>query len=245
MATIRVKTPVAVRLCTWTIAAGLSPIAFAQQPKPAAPAAAPAPAAARPAPPAPPAPAAPQAAAPTPAGKTGTGTGTGTGTTAAAPGGSAPPGPKPPAELDQMKALEGTWRCEGRAPASAAGPEHGYKSTWKFKRDLDNFWWAAEYQQTKAKSNPTPMKARGYLTYDPATKSFVMLGVDNMGGTSTESSSGWSGDTVTLAGDASMGGRKIPFREVITRHGDHEFTWRGEMRAASDWVTLGEDRCKK
>jgi len=144
-----------------------------------------------------------------------------------------------------MKGLEGTWRCEGRAPASAAGPEHGFKSTWKFKRDLDNYWWAAEYQQTKTKSNPAPMKARGYLTYDPATKTFVMLGVDNMGGTSTESSSGWSGDTLTLAGDASMGGHKIPFREVIARHGDREFTWRGEMRAASDWVTLGEDLCKK
>jgi uncharacterized protein DUF1579 len=217
MATNRVKTLVTVRLCsclcTWTIA-GLSPIAFAQQPRPAAPAPAPAP---------PPAPAAAPAVPPV------------TGQSA----------PKPPAELDQMKGLEGTWRCEGRAPASAAGPEHGYKSTWKFKRDLDNYWWAAEYQQTKAKSNPAPMKARGYLTYDPATKTFVMLGVDNMGGTSTESSSGWSGDTLTLAGDASMGGHKIPFREVITRHGDHEFTWRGEMRAASDWVTLGEDRCKK
>jgi Protein of unknown function (DUF1579) len=241
MATNRVKTLVAVRLslCMSTIA-GLSPIAFAQQPRPAAPAPAPAsattPVAARPTSPAPAAPAAAQAA-PAAAGKPAP-----TPSAAAVTG---PPAPKPPAELDQMKVLEGTWRCEGRAPASAAGPEHGYKSTWKFKRDLDNFWWAAEYQQAKGKTNPTPMKARGYLTYDPATKSFVMLGVDNGGGTSTESSSGWSGDTVTLAGDASMGGRKIPFREVITRRGDHEFTWRGEMRTASDWVTLGEDRCKK
>lgn len=244
MATNRVKTLVAVRLCLClSTIAGLSPVAFAEQPPSAIPAPAPAPAAAAPRPTTPPAgasaaPASAQAVTPpAPAGKP-----------APTPSPSAvtgPPVPKPPTELDQMKVLEGTWRCEGRAPASAAAPEHGYKSTWKFKRDLDNFWWAAEYQQSKGKSNPTPMKARGYLTYDPATKSFVMLGVDNVGGTSTESSSGWSGDTVTLAGDASMSGRKIPFREVITRHGDHEFTWRGEMRTASDWVTLGEDRCKK
>lgn len=156
-----------------------------------------------------------------------------------------PVAPKPAAELDQMKVLEGTWRCDGRAPAGPGGPEHAYKSTWKFKRDLDNFWWAAEYQQVKAKANPVPMKARGYMTYDPGTKGFVMLGVDNMGGTSNESTVGWTGDSVTLAGDASQGGRKIPFREVITKNGDREFTWRGEMRVGSDWVTLGEDRCKK
>ena len=144
-----------------------------------------------------------------------------------------------------MKVLEGTWRCDGRAPSGPTGPEHAYKSTWKFKRDLDNFWWAAEYQQVKAKTNPVPMKARGYMTYDPSSKGFVMLGVDNMGGTSNESTTGWAGDSVTLAGDASQGGRKIPFREVITKHGDREFTWRGEMKVGTDWVTLGEDRCKK
>lgn len=156
-----------------------------------------------------------------------------------------PVAPKPAAELDQMKVLEGTWRCDGRAPAGPGGPEHAYKSTWKFKRDLDNFWWAAEYQQLKAKNNPAPMKARGYMTYDPGSKGFVMLGVDNMGGTSSETTPGWTGDSVTLAGDASQGGRKIPFREVITKNGEREFTWRGEMKVGSDWVTLGEDRCKK
>ena len=168
------------------------------------------------------------------------------GSAAAAPApGAVAAAPKPAAELDQMKVLEGTWRCDGRAPAGPGGPEHAYKSTWKFKRDLDNFWWAAEYQQVKAKNNPAPMKARGYMTYDPGTKGFVMLGVDNMGGTSSETSPGWTGESVTLAGDASQGGRKIPFREVITRNGDREFTWRGEMKVGSDWVTLGEDRCKK
>lgn len=144
-----------------------------------------------------------------------------------------------------MKVLEGRWRCDGRAPASASGPEHAYKSTWKFKRDLDNFWWAAEYQQVKAKTNPLPMKVRGYMTYDSTAKAFVLVGVDNMGGTSLESTPGWSGDVVTLAGDASMAGKKVPYREVITKKGTREFTWRGEMKMNGDWVTLGEDRCKK
>jgi hypothetical protein len=50
---------------------------------------------------------------------------------------------------------------------------------------------------------------------------------------------------VTLAGDASLAGKKVPFREVITKKGDREFTWRGEMKVGGDWMTLGEDRCRK
>jgi len=191
--------------------------------KPAA-AAAPAPAPAHTAPAAPPAPAVAAAAGiPAPAAAT----------------------PKPAPEMEQMKVLEGNWRCDGRAPAGPSGPEHAYKSTWRFKRDLDNFWWTADYQQMKGKAHPVPLKARGYLTYDPASKTFVMLGMDNMGGTTSESTTGWSGDVVTLAGDASMAGKKVQFREVITKKGDREFTWRGEMKLGADWVTLGEDRCKK
>jgi len=250
-------------LLVWLVA-GAPDSAFAQLPRPVAPAAPAAPATApgkpvaQPAAPVAPAPvvaapvahpvapaspvtkpavavpvAAPHAAAPAPAAM------------AATPPAPAVAAPKPATELDQMKVLEGTWRCDGRAPAGPSGPEHAYKSTWKFKRDLDNFWWAAEYQQVKAKNNPVPMKARGYMTYDPGTKGFVMLGVDNMGGTSSETTPGWTGDSVTLAGDASQGGRKVPFREVITKNGNREFTWRGEMKVGSDWVTLGEDRCKK
>jgi hypothetical protein len=152
---------------------------------------------------------------------------------------------KPAPELEQMKVLEGNWRCDGRAPSTATGPEHAYRSSWKFKRDLDNFWWASEYQQVKAKTNPAPLKARGFMTYDPLSRSFNLMGMDNSGGTTHESTLGWNGDVVILAGDASLAGKKVPFREVITKKGDHEFTWRGEMKVGGDWMTLGEDRCHK
>lgn len=255
-------------LSVWLIA-GAPALAFAQMPRPVAPASPSPPAApaapaatatkpvAQPVPPASPTavtagPAAHPTTAPASVTKPAVpAPAAGAHATAAAPVAAAPVpaavpvAPKPATELDQMKVLEGTWRCDGRAPAGPGGPEHAYKSTWKFKRDLDNFWWAAEYQQVKAKNNPAPMKARGYMTYDPGAKGFVMLGVDNMGGTSSETTPGWTGDSVTLAGDASQGGRKIPFREVITKNGEREFTWRGEMKVGADWVTLGEDRCKK
>jgi hypothetical protein len=169
--------------------------------------------------------------------------GPGVASSPAPPSGGGPARPAP--ELEQMKVLEGSWHCDGRAPSTATGPEHAYRSSWKFKRDLDNFWWAAEYQQVKAKTNPTPLKARGFMTYDPLSRSFNLMGMDNAGGTTRESTAGWNGDVVILAGDASLAGKRVPFREVITRKGDREFTWRGEMKVAGDWMTLGEDRCHK
>ena len=169
-------------LSVWLVA-GAPALAFAQLPRPVAPAAPAAPAAPTAASPRPvtqPATApAPTPAAPAPAAHTAAPAAPITkpavtapaaahapapAAAAAAPG-ATPAAPKPATELEQMKVLEGTWRCDGRAPAGPSGPEHAYKSTWKFKRDLDNFWWAAEYQQVKAKNNPAPRPwfARSYF----------------------------------------------------------------------------------
>jgi len=156
-----------------------------------------------------------------------------------------PPAPKPAPELEQMKSLEGSWRCQGRAPSGPSGPEHAYKSSWKWKRDLDGFWWSAEYEQKRSGQNPSPMRTRGYLTWDAAARMFVLLGVDNVGGYAQESTAGWNGTVLTLAGESTTGGRRLPFREVITLGGPRELTWRGEIKQGGDWTTLGEDLCKK
>jgi hypothetical protein len=201
----------------------------------AAPAAAPAaPAGAKPAPtaakPATPAPAASAAAKPAAAAP------------AAAP---APAAPKPAAELDQLKSLEGTWRCDGKQPAGPFGPEQDYKSSFKVKKDIDNFWIGFEYAQKKSKAHAMPVMAKGYLGYDPSAKKYVTMGVDNMGGSITESSVGWEGDKLVFAGDGQMGGQKVSFRETYQKKGDKEMVWTGEMKMGKDWIAVGSDSCKK
>ncbi len=186
---------------------------------------APAPAAAKPA----------AAAAPAPA--------AGKPAVAAAP--AAPPAPKPAAELDQLKMFEATWRCEGKQPAGPMGPEQDYKSTFKGKKDVESFWIAFEYSQKKSKAHALPIIAKGYLGYDPAAKKYVTLGVDNMGGSVTESSPGWEADKLTFTGDGQMGGQKISFRETYTKKGDKEMIWSGEMKMGKDWIPVGTDTCKK
>jgi hypothetical protein len=157
----------------------------------------------------------------------------------------APPAPKPAAELDQLKLFEGNWRCEGKQPAGPFGPEQEYKSTLKGKKDIDNFWIAIEYDQKKSKVHPMPIKARGFLGYDPAAKKYVTIGADNTGGWISESSPGWEADKLVFTGDGSMGGQKVSFRETYTKKNDKEITWSGEMKMGKDWISVGNDSCKK
>ena len=211
-------------------------------PAPAAkPAAAPAPAA-KPAAPATTAPTATAAAkaapapaptAPAPAANT---------AAAAAP---APAAPKPAAELDQLKLFEGSWRCEGKQPAGPFGPEQEYKSSFKAKKDIDNFWIAIEYDQKKSKTHQMPIKARGFLGYDQTAKKYVSIGADNTGGWISESSPGWEADKLVFTGDGSMGGQKVSFRETYVKKNEKEMTWSGEMKMGKDWVAVGTDSCKK
>ena len=164
---------------------------------------------------------------------------------AAAPAAPPAPAPKPAAELDQLKMFEGTWKCDGKQPAGPMGPEQIYKSSFKGKKDVDNFWLAFEYTQKKSKVHAMPISAKGYLGYDPAAKKYVTLGVDNMGGSVTESSPGWEADKLTFVGDGQMGGQKISFRETYTKKSDKEMVWSGEMKMGKDWIPVGTDTCKK
>jgi len=165
----------------------------------------------------------------------------------AAPAGAAPPTmapPKPAPELDQLKWMEGSWRCDGKAPASAMGPEHAYKSTMKIKRDLDNFWYVTEYEQKKSKENPVAVKARGFLGYDPVAKKYESIGVDSVGGI-VQLTGTLEGDKLSSMGEGSLAGQKIGFKEVITKTGDKALTWHGEMKMGKDWVVIGDDTCKR
>ncbi len=156
-----------------------------------------------------------------------------------------PPGPpRPPAELDVIKWLEGNWHCDGKAPAGPMGPEHAYKSTMKIKRDLDGFWYVGEYEQKKSKENPTAIKARSFMGFDPVAKKVITFGVDNVGG-ALQLGGSIEGDKIASEGEGSMGGQKIGFKETFAKTGDRAFTWHGEVRIGKGWVVVGDDSCKR
>jgi hypothetical protein len=158
--------------------------------------------------------------------------------------------PKPAPELDQLKVLEGTWNCDGTMPAGAMGPgspAQSVKSTMKMKKSLDGFWYMTDYEEKKTKTHPVAIKAHGPMGFDPTAKKFVMMGVDNMGGYVTETSTGWEGDKMVLTGDGMLMGQKASVRDTITKKGNNELVWASDMKmgGAADFSSMGEQHCKR
>src|SRR5262249_19705712 len=101
------------------------------------------------------------------------------------------PAPKPADQLQQLKAMIGTWKCEGKF--TMGGKTMTEKSTAKFAWDLDNFFVEGTFESPKSKENPRGY--RGKATYGWDGKQFVEMTHDNMGGVGMATSQGWVGDT--------------------------------------------------
>jgi len=154
------------------------------------------------------------------------------------------PAPKPAAELAQLKYFLGTWHCEGEVPASPMGPAHKSRATVVTRLDLDGFWYSGTVREEKTAGNPHAMTGMFHETYDPAKKQFVMLWVDNSGGWSTETSSGWEGDKMAFSGEATMGGEKSPVRDTFTKKSATEMVHSYEMTMGGQKIA-GDETCKK
>lgn len=146
--------------------------------------------------------------------------------------------PKPPAELQQLKDMVGTWKCDGKT--TIAGKEMVSKMTARFNWDLDNYFVVAAMDSPKSKDNPTGYKSRATYGYDAGGKQFVAMGVDSMGGMSMLTSKGWDGDKMDWAGKTRAMGQEMDTKETITRKGPREVTISG----TSGPVTW-ESTCKK
>lgn len=151
--------------------------------------------------------------------------------------------PKPAPEMSQIAFFEGSWSCQGKVNESPMGPAGEIRSTADIKRDLGGFWQSGMIKGTM-KGMP-PMEGRFHATYDQAAKGFTMMWVDNMGGWSRSTSSGWKGDTIVWEGEAQMGPQKMRSRDTFTRSGPSvmKHTWEAEMNGK--WTAIGEESCKK
>ncbi len=132
---------------------------------------------------------------------------------------------KAPAEMDQLKGMVGTWRCDGKM--SGGGMDMPMKSTNHIAWDLDNMWLVGHIQGAKAKGMPKAYKGLDYYTYDPEKKEFVMLSIDNMGMYARATSKGWEGDNMVWTGKSTMMGHESDTKMTITKKGDKEILLEG------------------
>jgi hypothetical protein len=129
---------------------------------------------------------------------------------------------KPPAEMDQLKFMLGTWKCEGKM--NMGGPDMPIKSTYKVAWDLDNMWLVGHVEGAKSKDMPRAFKATDFYNYDAGSKNYVQLSIDNMGGWGHSAAKGWEGDKQTWTGKANSMGHDVETKTIITKKSDKEVT---------------------
>ena len=155
------------------------------------------------------------------------------------------PPSKPGPELEQLKWFEGTWSCQGNAPASPFGPAHKSQSMLEAKFGLGGYWLLGTVKEMKAADNPQPLEGHLQMGYDTANKRFVFNWVDNFGSFASETSPGWQGDTMAWSGDQNVMGQKMNVKDTFAKKSAAEVTHKFEYENKGKWDLVLEETCKK
>ncbi|MCP3169081.1 DUF1579 domain-containing protein [Myxococcus qinghaiensis] len=138
---------------------------------------------------------------------------------------------------DAAKDLTGRWTCSG----SVHGPGGASPSevTVEFRPDLDKAWLRTDFAVS---SGEYKYKFTSYRTFDAASRKWMNVIIDNLGGYSTSSST----DGITWVGESSgpMGKMSIKDTEHVVSPG--EMNMRGEYaQEGLNWSTGYTLSCKR
>ena len=148
-------------------------------------------------------------------------------------------------DMKSLHGFIGTYKCTGIAFASDMGPEHPTTATVTVKSALGGKWMETHYTENKTAKNPMPFDVMSFWGWDESQKKFVAVGVDNMGGHGTQTSSGMNGDTLVFEGSMAMGPMPATFRDTFTIKGNTA-THAGAMQDKSGgWKEMDKETCKK
>jgi hypothetical protein len=157
----------------------------------------------------------------------------------------APKPPQPAAELvDAGKAMNGAWKCTGKADVRGTTMDIKATITHKVNANLNKMWIESNFVGTAAKL--PPMKFTMYTTYDEAAKKFRRVSVNGMGG--------WSTSTGTLTdkkfsfeGEAQgpMGTYKMRHNEEMISPKEVRVTGELSRDGGKTWVFDHDATCKK
>jgi len=154
-------------------------------------------------------------------------------------------GPQPSPRLKDLSGIEGHWTCSGTTFEFMGVPAHKSAATMDITWDLDKFWLHVYYTESKTSENPAPVSFRSFWTWDARETKFVATAVDNYGGRLAETSAGWIGDKLTLAGDLHIGEQTIPLHEIWTKIGPSKIMHTGEGEVGGKWTKLDEEICTR
>ena len=154
---------------------------------------------------------------------------------------------KAPAELAEMaKAMNGTWKCTGKAAMDPSKPTEmmDMKMTVKMKTDMGG-WWLVGSMDAGAM-----FKGEQWITYDPTAKKFVAMMRDSMGGSETSTSMGVKDNKIVWDGDSRSPMPGMTAAKVRTTHDMSDM--KAGMKMVGEfsmdgktWMKGWEATCKK
>jgi hypothetical protein len=148
--------------------------------------------------------------------------------------------PKAPVEIDQLPLVGGKFECKGKNFASPLSPEHATRLILSSNRELDGFWYIVQGTEKKTAVNPTPGKFRSAFGYDTASKKFVTLFIDNLGGYGMETADTVSAGKAVFTGTYTLNGTDYNVRDTFMPTGHL-----GEVQVGGNWKKGDEETCTK
>ena len=145
-------------------------------------------------------------------------------------------------DLSAMSMFLGTWNCT--STKSPDGRTNGHVFTTTTTLALDGRWMETDQRTPPFDQYRTrDFVLRTYLTYDAATRMWVGLTVDNLGGYGVTTSPGWNGDTLVTTDQVTSGGAPKGV-DTVTRSSDTHYVDHYEVDTAKG-ASVFESDCRK
>ena len=149
---------------------------------------------------------------------------------------------QPPPELERLEYFEGTWRCQ--QPAAPETPIGVFN--WTVERDLNDFWYVGNAEETELPKERKPINSREFLGYDVVSKKLFRFVVVGNGNSFNFTASDWEDDKLIWEGVVIDGGKIKPLREEIVRESKDEFTATYFMLDdAEKWQPVVNETCER
>ena len=157
--------------------------------------------------------------------------------------------PKAPAEIgERVKAMAGTWKCDGKASGMDA-KQVAFKGSMTTKADLDGYWVHDSFAGTMGDGKMAmQFKFESYSTYDASSKKWRTLFVDNMGGSMSGMADPMKDGKMESAGEmvGPMGKSQFKDHTDVSDMKKGAHMW-GEMSmdTGKTWKPVYDMTCKK
>lgn len=140
---------------------------------------------------------------------------------------------------EEFKRFVGKWNCMAKTADSADKKGYTYEATFEVKSLLGGKAVMEDYKEKANKDHKSPYSTNGVWGYDSNMGKFTGYNVDNSGGISTRTSTGWTADTWTWdIGD----GLKFVFNEK----GGKNLSIGVEVKGKDGkWANVNNLTCKK